>query len=234
MRLWVLEAGDGDDVGFGFGGGVREQPEVEEIEIPEEEDAPNMEALADEVIRQLQNAGPERRVELEEAFAQALGGGPEAREAFARIPPGLGLHAPQAPQQELQREGPLVLRINQVAPPPAPVVPAVPGALQPARRNGHPRRGNPNHRVVDPRPARVQAAAPMGGARRLQPVRAGERRQNARAEALAQGHEAAQQDAAHQAWVQRFVEMALNDEEDQLEWDSDDEEDAAAWEIPVR
>jgi E3 ubiquitin-protein ligase RNF14 len=42
------------------------------------------------------------------------------------------------------------------------------------------------------------------------------------------------QEAAHQAWVQMFVEMALNDEEDQLDWDSDDEEDAAAWEIPVR
>jgi E3 ubiquitin-protein ligase RNF14 len=30
-----------------------------------------------------------------------------------------------------------------------------------------------------------------------------------------------------------FVQAALNDEEDQVEWD-DDEEDDAAWEIPVR
>jgi E3 ubiquitin-protein ligase RNF14 len=233
MRLWELEAGDGDDVGIGFGGGVREQPEVEDIEIPEEEDAPNMEELAGEVIRQLQNAGPELRPQLEEAFAQALGGGPEAREAFARIPPGqAGQQIRQDPQQELQREGPLVLRINQVAPPRAPVVPAVPDAPQPARRNGRPRRENPNHRIIDPRPGAVQAAAPMGGARRLQPVRAGGRRQDARADAAARGQDAAEQDAVHQAWVQRFVEMALNDEEDQL--DSDDEEDAAAWEIPVR
>jgi E3 ubiquitin-protein ligase RNF14 len=41
------------------------------------------------------------------------------------------------------------------------------------------------------------------------------------------------QEAAHQQWLQRFVQMALVDEEDQVEWDSDDE-DAAAWEIPVR
>ena len=227
MRLWELEAGDGDDVGIGFGGGVRGAPEVEEIEIPEEEEEPVLADLADEVIRVLQNAGLERRVELEDAFAQALGGGPEAREAFARIPH--GQPGPQVPQPELQREGPLVLRINHIIPPPAPVVPAVPDDPQPARRNGHQRLGNPHHRVVDPRPAGIQAAAPMGGARRLQAAR---RRQDARAEAVAvQGQE---QDAAHQAWVQRFVEMALNDEEDQLDWDSDDEEDAAAWEIPVR
>jgi E3 ubiquitin-protein ligase RNF14 len=41
------------------------------------------------------------------------------------------------------------------------------------------------------------------------------------------------QEAAHQEWVQRFVQMALNDEEDQVEWESE-EEDAAAWAIPVR
>jgi E3 ubiquitin-protein ligase RNF14 len=227
MRLWDMEAGDGDDVGIGFGAGFRGEPEVEEIEIPEEEEEPVLADLADEVIRVLQNAGPERRVELEDAFAQALGGGPEALEAFARIPQ--GQPGPQVPQPELQREGPLVLRINQVAPPPAAVLPAVPNALQPARRNGHQRLGNPNHRIVDPRPAGIRAAAPMGGARRLQAAR---RRQDARADAAAvQGQE---QDAAHQAWVQRFVEMALNDEEDQLDWDSDDEEDAAAWEIPLR
>ena len=228
MRLWELEAGDGDDVGIGFGGGVRAQPEVAEIEfeVPEEEEEdPNLEDLAGEVIRRLQNAEPGPREELEDALAQALGGGPEAREAFARIPRADPLL--QAPRQELQREGPLVLRINQIAPPPAPAVPAVPDAPRFARRNGQPRRGNPNHRILDPRPAGVRAAAPVGGPRRPQPERPG-RRQDVRADAVAQGEE---QDVAHQAWLQRFVEMALNDEEDLL--DSDDEEDAA-WEIPVR
>lgn len=223
MRLWELEAGDGDDVGIGYGGGVRRP---DEIEIPAEEEEANeeeMEELAGEVIRRLRDAPLERREELEDAFAQVLGGGEEAREALARIPHGNQELPPL--QQELQREGPLVLRINQVAPPPALAIPAVLDAPQPARQNGHLRRGNPNHRIGDPRPAGVRGAAPVRGAR----GRAAGRRQDARADAVAQG-----QEAAHQAWVQMFVQMALNDEEDQLEWDSDDEEDAAAWEIPVR
>jgi len=67
--------------------------------------------------------------------------------------------------------------------------------------------------VVAPAPAPARAAR-GGGARQL--------------------HNAAAQDALHQAWVQRFVELALNDEEDLIEWDSDDEENPGAWEIPVR
>jgi E3 ubiquitin-protein ligase RNF14 len=52
-------------------------------------------------------------------------------------------------------------------------------------------------------------------------------------EDLARERNAANQEAAQQAWVQMFVQMALNDEEDLL--DSDDEDDdGAAWEIPVR
>lgn len=226
MRLWELEAGDGDDVGIGYGGGVHREPELGEIEIPDEEEEPGFDELAGEVIRRLRDAEPRRREELENAFAEALGGGQDAREALARVPH--GHPEPQPPQQELQREGPLVLRINQVAPAAVPAVPVVPDLPQPARRNGHLRRGNPIHRVVDPRPAGARAAAPVGGARRLQLGRPG-RRQDARADAVGQG-----QEAANQAWVQMFVEMALNDEEDQLDWDSDDEEDAAAWEIPVR
>jgi hypothetical protein len=87
----------------------------------------------------------------------------------------------------------------------------------------------PNRRI--PRPGAARQGEPIGAGF----VRGGGRGA-ARQEAVIQAREAAaqQQEAAHQAWVQRFVQMALNDEEDQLEWDSDDEEDAAAWEIPVR
>lgn len=129
------------------------------------------------------------------------------------------------PQGELQREGPLVLRINAPPPPPR-AVPAVPDAPEPARNR---RRGMPNRRI--PRPGAARQGEPIGAGF----VRGGGRGA-ARQEAVIQAREAAaqQQEAAHQAWVQRFVQMALNDEEDQLEWDSDDEEDAAAWEIPVR
>jgi E3 ubiquitin-protein ligase RNF14 len=131
------------------------------------------------------------------------------------------------PQGELQREGPLVLRINAPPPPPR-AVPAVPDAPQPEPARNR-RRGMPNRRIPGP-----------GAARQGEPIGAGFVRGGgrgaARQEAVVQAREVAaqEQEAAHQAWVQRFVQMALNDEEDQLEWDSDDEEDAAAWEIPVR
>jgi E3 ubiquitin-protein ligase RNF14 len=109
-----------------------------------------------------------------------------------------------APQAALQREGPLVLRINQLPPQPV-VAPAVPDPPQNGRRQrGPPRRGQ-GRRVVQPRNGNGNAAPLDRDA----------------------------QEAAQREWVQRFVQMALNDEEDQL--DSDDEDnDAAAWEIPVR
>jgi E3 ubiquitin-protein ligase RNF14 len=125
---------------------------------------------------------------------------------------------PAAPRDQLEREGPLVLRINQIPQPP-PVVPAVPDPPQANQRNGGPQR------QAD---ARRQPGMPNGGRRagRL------DNRQRDR-EDLERQRAAANQEAAQQAWVQMFVRMALNDEEDQL--DSDDEdEDEAAWEIPVR
>jgi E3 ubiquitin-protein ligase RNF14 len=39
---------------------------------------------------------------------------------------------------------------------------------------------------------------------------------------------------ANRQWVQEFVQMALNDEEDQMEWDSSDEDHPEAWVIPER
>lgn len=208
MRLWELEGGDGDDVGHGYAGGVQVAPEAVEI-LEEEEPGELPEGLVDNLIPQ---GHPFPRDMINEQM-QIRGLNPEG------IRP---------PAQELQREGPLVLRINQVVPPPAPAAPAVPDP--PPARGNRQRRGGPNQRIIDPRPAGIRAAAPLGGRR----LRAGQQagRGAGRAEAAAQGQEA--QDAAHQAWVQMFVQMALNDEEDQLDWDSDDEEDAAAWEIPVR
>ena len=117
---------------------------------------------------------------------------------------------PVPPQAALQREGPLVLRINDVprrAPPPP--VPQV----QPVRQH---RQQRPNR--------------PLPGQRR-NPNQQPAQRQQAR-DAAAREQEMVVQEAAQQAWVQRFVQMALNDEEDQLDWDSD--EDNPRWEIPVR
>jgi len=127
----------------------------------------------------------------------------------------------QLPRGELEREGPLVLRINQL-PPPVPVAPAVPDPPQANRRNGGLQRQGPQD-------IRRQPGAPLAG-RRMQ-NRPGNRQRER--EDLARERDAANQEAAQQAWVQMFVRMALNDEEDLL--DSDDEDDdGAAWEIPVR
>jgi E3 ubiquitin-protein ligase RNF14 len=136
---------------------------------------------------------------------------------------------PAPPAQELQREGPLVLRINAQPPPPPAPRPVDP---QPAQRAGGPRRGNPNRRVNNNNqnnnngPARLPGQA--GGRGRMARPAQALGRDHARNEAAVQ-----LQEAAHQEWVQRFVQMALNDEEDQVEWESE-EEDAAAWAIPVR
>lgn len=119
---------------------------------------------------------------------------------------------PAAPLAPLQREGPLVLRINHVPPPPPPPAPDAPPAA-------HLRRG-------PQRQAQRLAAANLNNQRRAPRLRGGGRRAN-EAEQRAEAEER----AAQQAWVQMFVRMAMDDEEDQLE--SDDEGDAA-WEIPVR
>lgn len=180
MRLWELEEGDGNDVGIGFAGGLRRPPPEEVAAIEPEEE--------------------DHEQELE----------------IVEMPEGEGHNQPaqrpvdEVPQEALQREGPLVLRINQLPPQPAPVAPAVPDAPQNGRRNRGPPRQGP------PAPARGQGQ----GRRVVRPRNP-------------PPADRAQQEAAQQEWVQMFVQMALRDEEDQL--DSDDEnDDGAAWEIPVR
>lgn len=186
MRLWELEGGDGDDVGIGYAGGVRP------VEIPPDPEEREVEAAvaADIVVNQ-----PMDIPEIVE---------PDEEEEIREERP------------EIQREGPLVLRINQPLPPAAPAVPdpppAVGGPQRPHRQQAQ-RRGNPR-------------GGHWGAAQRREP----NARQQARiAQVQAQG--AAEREEANQRWVRMFVQMAMNDEEDEL--DSDDE-DPAAWEIPVR
>jgi E3 ubiquitin-protein ligase RNF14 len=120
----------------------------------------------------------------------------------------------EAPQEALQREGPLILRINQLPPQPAPAFPDPPQVNNRQGRN----RGNhpPNQRPGRPQPQ------PGQGRRVVRP-------RNEPAPPLNRE----QQEAAQREWVQRFVQMAMDDEEDELESD-DEDDDAAAWEIPVR
>jgi len=110
---------------------------------------------------------------------------------------------PNAPA--LEREGPLILRINQLPPRP---VPAAAPAPEPRRQNR-------------------QAQNGRGGRRRAP-------RFDERGEPMFEGAAGADGDdeEARQRWVQMFVQMALNDEEDLVEWE-DGEEDHARWEIPV-
>ncbi|KAH8682776.1 RWD domain-containing protein [Tricladium varicosporioides] len=136
---------------------------------------------------------------------------PEVEEVIDQVPeiedPDGNIVEPGPARAPLEREGPLVLRINALPPrpPPAPEVPEAP-------------RGGRNQRQAPP--VRLRGGAPPRRQRR-QP-----RGQNVNPVPAPLGQEAAQQ-----AWVQMFVQMAMNDEEDEL--DSDDEDDEA-WEIPVR
>ncbi|KAH7396044.1 RWD domain-containing protein [Cadophora sp. MPI-SDFR-AT-0126] len=162
-----------------------------------------------------QGFGGERPVELHED---------EEEDVEIELEPAVEVQVPEIVEPEeprealepLQREGPLVLRINHVPAPPPPPAPEVPVRAAP---NRGPRRERapvnpPNQRRV------VRQRNVVAGARRLGDAEEREAFEERRAE------------QAQQAWVQMFVQMAMNDEEDQLE--SDDEEDPAAWEIPVR
>jgi E3 ubiquitin-protein ligase RNF14 len=212
MRLWELEGGDGDDVGIGFAGGVQAREEVVRPGEPVEEmNAPDENG----------NVGPEEP---------------------AAPPPVVPLARPFA------REGPLVLRIGQLPPRPAPPQPAPqPPAAQRNRRQ--PRQVGRRREPAAQRPAlRVDdgmqpapAPAPAQPARRANQhvLRLPAPRHGAGAGAVGAANRAGQadadpQEAAHRAWILNFVQMALNDEEDLVEWDSDDEEDHGAWAIPVR
>jgi E3 ubiquitin-protein ligase RNF14 len=155
MRLWELENGDGDNVDYGFAGGLRDNMlDPEELVIPDEQ--------------------------MEQA-------------AEADIPPAfVPLAVPFA------REGPLVLRIGQL--PQRPVPPAAPPAprapLRGRRRRGL---GGGGGRPVGQRRVGIDPAEAAGLP--LQRV------------------DVEELDARQQAWVQRFVEMALNDEEHLMEDD---------------
>jgi len=173
-----------------------ETDDEEEDEVPIEE-PPQIEDLNEEDVQLF--------------AAEAAEEAAVAAEHVAQMPEQVGQAPPAGPLPQLQREGPLVLRINQLPPAPAPVVPDPP---QPVRRN--PRQHLPRGGA----PARLERH------RFEHPAEAV--RNRARREAAAQAEE-----VANQRWLQRFLAAAANDEEDLL--DSDDEDgDDEAWQIPQR
>ena len=194
QRLWELEGGDGDDVGIGFFGGGNAVDagnehmgrEGEDNNLEDDVDVDNNFIAAHEAPLELIQLPPE------------IHNQPEIEEPDEPV-----VQVPDAPRPPLEREGPLVLRINEAI---RPAVPAAPDAPQ--------RQGLAN------------AAPPARHNRRAgQAVR---RRGRVNDDAAAEA-----QDAANQAWVRMFVQMALNDEEDLLDSD-DDGDDQGQWEIPVR
>ncbi|KAI6250634.1 E3 ubiquitin-protein ligase itt1 [Erysiphe necator] len=115
--------------------------------------------------------------------------------------------APSLP--EIQREGPLVLRINHVPRPAQRNMAQEPNEAPPKRFN----RRRRDHNIRRSQRVRVDNEA--------NPI-------------LHNNQLLVDEGEANQRWVQRFVQLALNDEEDLIDWNSDDELDHIAWEIPIR
>ncbi|QBZ62513.1 hypothetical protein PoMZ_11395 [Pyricularia oryzae] len=207
-RLWELEAGDGDDVGLGFIGGraaaLAAEQEIEmdpALLIPEIEEADGEDAHANG------------------AAAGAAGDNMGVRPANE-----------QENERGVALEAPLVLRIaadppGRAAPPPVPNPPPAvrprAGGQQNARRRGgrggqHAARGgrggaNAQQQNEQARnngaPRRGRGGRPRGGIVAPEADRPNDDDLN-----------------EHQrAWIRQFVHMALNDEEDLVDSDSDEE-----------
>ena len=200
MRLWELEGGDGDDVGLGFVGGRGAPAEVQDGNDSDDDD----EVIE---IRPVEILVPE----IEE---------PES-DTDSTDDPDEGLDEHGRPI-EVAREAPLVLRlVNNHAnvPPAAPVAPPAVGRVREAqlRANLAGQRGRGRGRGGGGR-GRDRGGG-VGANRQHQ-----QQQQNQQAQPVN-----GDLDAAQQAWVRRFVQMALIDEEDQVDGDSDDDDDE--WQI---
>lgn len=227
MRLWELEGGDGDDVGLGFigGRGPGGPPPGQQPGDPEN---------LVEVIPEIEEPDSDSDSE------------PEAEIPGAQNPP-----------VAVAREAPLVLRLmdNQPRREPAPQPPPPPAGRgrgqarrgprdrgrahqNPVPRGGN-RRGQPQ---AAQQPARGHRGGLRGGAPRGNPNRQQDQDPNMHAGPNADANENANVDRnddpnpgggldeAQQAWVRRFVQMALIDAEDQVE-DGDSDSDDGNWRI---
>ncbi|OLN81387.1 E3 ubiquitin-protein ligase itt1 [Colletotrichum chlorophyti] len=202
MRLWELEGGDGDNVDYGFAGGL---PQARNEQA---QNAAAAAAAAAEPVEVVELVPEIEEPDDSDSETEADGNAEQAR------PPAGGV----------AREGPLILRIGaepaprggrgggaaagQVPPaaPPAPAPPARRGG--PAARGGRGGRGN---RGADARGGRRQNQQ-RNQAQRV-PVPGGGNRQGGGVD----GH--GELDAHQEAWIRHFVQMALIDQEG----DSDDE-----------
>lgn len=206
MRLWELEGGDGEGVGHWFQGGEDEPDEVEIVDQFNVEDFDDNSDAEDDAPVRVAAAG------IAVPAGAHVGVEPIVHGAPAALPNGVPAPRPVAPQ--IEREAPLVLRIGAL---PAPAV----------RQQEHAPALNRADRVLPRRQAAPRAALRgnalrrgRGGARIAPQAPPAPR---ARRGAIAQGmhgplpRQPEVMNAEDQAWVQRFVAAALNDEEDMID-----------------
>ncbi|RYP79524.1 hypothetical protein DL770_006624 [Monosporascus sp. CRB-9-2] len=215
MRLWELEGGDGADVGIGYVGGGA----VRNADIPAGEYRQHLEIL-EGVGRNEARDGPDNAGPAEAAGEQVQGQRPGRAELQ------------QQEQQQangraaVAREGPLVLRIEGGLPPAqargaarhAPAAAAVGrGGAQPANEDAQGGRGGRgNRRGRGPRANRQNNRMPIQG-------------QNLRLNNNVPGgqgigdllRQEGELDPNQAAWIRQFVQLALMDQEDLVDWDND-------------
>ncbi|KAI1138837.1 RWD-domain-containing protein [Hypoxylon sp. FL0543] len=210
MRLWELEGGDGDDVGHGFEGRA---PDNANVEAGQHGQPLNVAREHGRVRQQRPIDNPDNEVDEEEVRRQQPRQRPDQRQLPRDQPNG---------RVAVAREGPLVLRIEGDAPPVQAEVlrPPQPGILNPRGdvRAGR-RRGRGNRRGRDAginrqnnqnRPQGQNQQVENNGRNDQDWIRLGINEEGVLNE----------QDAA---WVRRFVELALVDQEDLIEWNIDDD-----------
>lgn len=257
MRLWELEGGDGDDVGLGFIGGRRaaagqhqaQQPDIDDewrlIEVDEEDEQDSGSELGadDDQEQHLdQQAGP-IAVALEAPLVLRLMDNNPGRGGRRAVGGDGGLQQPLLAAQP--RAAHQAARVQNR-----------PGQAENARGNPRPGRargrGGARGRDVRGRGGRGGGGG-GGGARGGAPAAVPARQNQPRQQQQQQQQEQQQQqnqpqpqpqplvavdneqdaapadvlDAAQEAWVRHFVQLALMDAEDEIEGDSDD--DGEGW-----
>lgn len=237
MRLWELEGGDGADVGIAYGGGdalrnanvppgeygqhleivVQNQDESDDEPEPNVEDAPPPQAAPAAADEQQQPAAP---------HAAPQGAAPR--------------NAEPAEQQRVAREGPLVLRIEGNAPaarvgrgggnrqPAGALAGGGRGAGQAVNEGRQGPRGRGHRGGGHAAPGNNRQNNRQRGQGQNHPVnrnaRNGHNVENGQPPPPAAGDGGGQLNQVDEAWVRHFVQLALNDEEHLVDWDSGDED----------
>ncbi|KAK6849847.1 RWD domain-containing protein [Apiospora arundinis] len=245
MRLWELEGGDGADVGIGFGGGdalrnANVEPgqygqhlEIVQVQAQAQAQAPIQDESDDESEADVEDAPP--------PHAAPAAGARQQPAAPPAAPQAVAPRNGEPAAQRVAREGPLVLRIEGNAPAARggrggaggnrqPAVPAGGGrgaaqAVNEGRQGG----GRGHHRGGQAAPGINRQNNRQRGQGQNHPVnrnaRNGHNVENGQQPPpAAAGGGGGQLNQVDEAWVRHFVQLALNDEEHLVDWDSGDED----------